>query len=326
MKKVLAWILVITMLLVCLTGCGKKEEKEEEKGALQIGYIMGGPEEWQQAQVDGAKYACEKLGYEITILNSNYEPEKEITNAEDLISKGVDAIIMFTVNAESGQKVAKMCNDAKIPLFLLDGMVAEGEGKAVTMMSYSYYDIGYAVGKYVSENHPGEKMVYITGLPGAGIVEAYSEGLNKGLEDGNTGVELIAQQAADWDRAKTMDVMESLIVSGNEFTVAFINNEDMATGGIQVLEENNMLENVAVIATGGSAAGIDLIKAGKLAMTCAASPTYEGMYMVKMIQDYFAGKTLEEQIAVPTTPITLDSVDKAITWVPDDNMYNAIFN
>lgn len=292
---------------------------------LTIGYIMGGPEEWQQAESDGAQFACDKLGYEMIVLNSDYTPEKEITNAEDLISKGVDAIVMFTVNAESGQKVAKMCNDAQIPLFLLDGSVAEGEGKAVTIMSYSFYDIGYLVGTYVSEKYPGAKMVYITGLPGAGIVEAYKEGLSKGIADGGTGVEVVAEQAADWDRAKTISVMESLITGGTEFSVAFVNNEDMATGAIQVLEENKMLEDVSVIATGGSEAGIELIKAGKLEMTCAASPAYEGMYMIKMIIDYFAGEDIPEIISVPSTPITGDNIDTAITWTPDENMYNSIF-
>lgn len=322
MKKLLALLLVGLCVLVNISGSTALAENKP----LSIGYIMGGPEAWQQAEVDGAAFACEKLGYDITILNSNYEPEKEITNAEDLISKGVDAIIMFTVNAESGQKVAKMCNDANIPLFLLDGSVAEGEGKAVTMMSYSFYDIGYMVGSFVSEKYPGAKMVYITGLPGAGIVEDYTEGLQAGIAEGNTGVEVVAQQPADWDRAKAIAVMESLLASGKEFSVAFINNEDMATGGIQVLEENNALENVAVIATGGSESGIELIKQGKLAMTCAASPAYEGMYMVKIVRDYMNGEEVPEVIGVPTTPITIENIDTAITWVPDDNMFDSIFN
>ncbi len=120
--------------------------------------------------------------------------------------------------------------------------------------------------------------------------------------------------------------MESLIAGNTEFSVAFVNNEDMATGAIQVLEENNMLESVAVIATGGSEAGINLIKEGKLTMTCAASPAYEGVYMIKMIRDYFDGKEVPEVISVPTTPITTDNIDKAISWTPDENMYNSIFN
>ena len=326
MKKVLSIILAATMIIMCMTGCQSAEaEKKTGSSKLNIGYIMGGPEEWQQAQVDGAKYACDKQGYNLTILNSDYTPEKEISNAEDLISKGVDAIVMFTVNSESGQKVAKMCNDAKIPLFLLDGSVAEGEGKAVTMISYSYYNIGELVGTYTSENYPGSNMIYITGLPGAGIVEDYHDGLMKGLETGNTGVNVVAEQAADWDRAKTMDVLESIIASGTEFSVAFVNNEDMATGAIQVLEDNNMLDKVAVIATGGSSAGIDLVKSGKLAMTCAASPALEGVQIIKLVKDYYDGKSIEEKIAPTSTPITLADIDKAITWIPDDNMYNMVF-
>lgn len=326
MKRNVSLLLVLLVFMVCLSGCTATSPKSTAGKSLTIGYIMGGPEEWQQCQADGAKFACDKLGYEMITLNSDYTPEKEITNAEDLISKGVDAIVMFTVNAESGQKVAKMCNDAKIPLFLLDGNIGEGEGKAVTIMSYSFYDLGYMIGKFVSENYPGAKMVYITGLPGAGIVEDYSKGLHTAIKDAGKGVEVVAEQPADWDRAKTISVMESLVTGGTEFSVAFVNNEDMATGAIQVLEENNLLDKVAVIATGGSEAGINLIKEGKLTMTCAASPAYEGVYMIKIVKDYFEGKEVPQVISVPTTPITADNIDKAITWKPDDNMYNSIFN
>jgi len=326
MKKIVSITMAVVMLVLCLTGCQSTSSAAKTGSSkLNIGYIMGGPEEWQQAQVDGAKYACEKQGYDITVLNSDYTPEKEISNAEDLISKGVDAIVMFTVNSESGQKVAKMCNDANIPLFLLDGNVGEGEGKAVTMISYSYHDIGKLVGDYTSEKYPGSNMIYVTGLPGAGIVEDYHDGLMEGIKEGNTGVTVVAEQAADWDRAKAMEVLEGIIASGTEFDVAFVNNEDMATGAIQVLEENNLLDDVAVIATGGSTAGIDLVKEGKLDMTCAASPALEGVQIIKLIKDYFDGKEVPATNSAVSTPITLDNIDKAITWTPDDNMYNTIF-
>ena len=347
-RKLLIAVAVLIMLIGMLAGCaGKADEPaatpdttapaQTETPAADtsdsaasdspvIGYIMGGPEEWQQAEVDGAQFAADQLGIELVVLNSDYTPEKEISNAEDLISKGVDAIIMFTVNAESGQKVAQMCNAAGIPLFLLDGQLGEGEGTAVTIMSYSFYDLGFTVGVFASDNWPGGKMIYITGLPGAGIVEDYTDGLVAGLAKGGDVVELVDVQPGDWDRAKTISVMESIIASGREFDIAFINNEDMATGGIQVLKENNMLDQVNVVATGGSQAGLDMIASGELAMTLAASPAYEGMYMVKMVMDYFAGKDIPEEIVVPSTPITIDNLDKAFTWVPDQNMFDSIFN
>jgi len=319
MKKLGVFLLTMVFMVTMIAGCALAE------APLTVGYIMGGPEAWQQAQMDGAQFACDKVGYEMVVLNTNYTPELEITNAEDLISKGVDAIIMYTVNEESGQRVAQMCNEADIPLFVLDGMIGEGPGKAVTYMSYSFVDLGMTVGKFVSENYPGGKMVYISGLLGAGVVEGYTDGLKQALEAGGNVVELVDQQPADWDRAKAIAVMENMVASGKEFDIAFINNEDMATGGIQVLKENNLLENVRVIATGGSEDGLAMIENGELQMTVAASPAYEGVYMVKVVQDYFAGKAIEPSMVVPATPITKDNVDKAITWVPDDNMFGMIF-
>jgi len=312
MRRFLTAFLVLSMALMAVGGgIGVAEE------ARTIGYIMGGPELWQQTQMEAAQHACATVGYDFVSLNSDYTAEKELSNAEDLISKGVDAIIMFTVNSETGQQVAQMCNEADIPLFLLDGAIAEGPGKAVTTVAFDFSEIGRAVGEYISVAHPGENAIYITGLVGAGIVEAYVEGLYGALSN---GVEIVAQQAADWDRAKAMAVAEDIIASGAEFTVAFVNNEDMASGVILVLEENGLSDSVAVVATGGSDDGIRMIQEGKLAATIAASPAYESAVVVRAIVDYFAGVPVPEHIVTPVMTITADNLDDAVSFAINDNI------
>lgn len=318
MKRIVCLVLALAMLLTVASACAPvPAAKPSEK---TIGYIQGGPEQWQQSQADAAKYAAEKLGYKFIGLNSEYKPEKELSNAEDLIAKKVDAIMMFTVNGETGQKVAQMANKANIPLFLIDGMAAEGPGKAVTTVQFDFKNIGEAVGQYVSEKHPNSKMVYIQGLPGAGIVEAYTDGLTGKIKELNKGVEIVDMQPADWDRGKAMNVMQNMITSGKQFDVAFVNNEDMARGALKALTDSGMAGKVAVVSTGGSKDGLDMIKAGDIEATMAASPAYEAAVAMKAVKDHFEGKKVPEKIISPVVVITKDNVANAVSWDIDDNI------
>jgi ribose transport system substrate-binding protein len=285
-----------------------------------IGYIQGGPELWQQSQADAAKYAAEKIGMKFIGLNSEYKPEKELSNAEDLVAKKVDAIVMFTVNGETGQKVAQMCNKANIPLFLIDGMAASGPGKVVTTVQFDFKVIGEMVGEYVSNKHPNSKLVYIQGLPGAGIVEAYTDGLTGKIQQMNKGVEVVTMQPADWDRAKAMNVMQNIIASGKAFDVAFVNNEDMARGAIKVLKDAGQADKVAVVSTGGSKDGLDMIKSGEIEATMAASPAYEAAVAIKAVRDYFDGKQVPEKIISPVIVVTKENVETGVSWDISDNI------
>jgi len=92
-------------------------------------------------------------------------------------------------------------------------------------VQFDFKNIGEAVGQYVSEKHPNSKMVYIQGLPGAGIVEAYTDGLT-GRSRSSTRRGSRDMQPADWI-APSHERHAEHITSGKQFDVAFVNNEDM---------------------------------------------------------------------------------------------------
>ena len=59
--------------------------------------------------------------HELIEVNSDYKPEKELANVQDLAAKGVDAIIVITAGAAGSAASIKAANDAKIPIFFIAG-------------------------------------------------------------------------------------------------------------------------------------------------------------------------------------------------------------
>ena len=293
------------------------DEPEDTDGdqPITVGYIMGGPDLWNQSQWDAIEYTCDHYGYEFVALKSDYTSELELSNAEDLIAREVDAIIMFTVNANTGQKVAQLCNEADIPLFLLDGALADGPGTAVSLARYDFYECGKVVGTWVCENMPNAKMACVMGLPGANIIEEYQRGLFEVLTN---GVEVVEEQPADWDRAKALAVTENILTGGKEIDVIYAHNEEMAAGVIKALENAGKLDEIAVVSANGSPDGVELLNGGKMVMTVTQSPSYEGVAAVKSVHDYFAGMDVPKEILVPLKAVTIDNIDDMLTWAVDD--------
>jgi len=121
-----ARVVFILFLIVLIAGFGLKAfaggEKEKEKEKLVYGYVTPGPDYWYKKDVDGFVYAAQKAGVEVQILNSDYDPEKEISNIDTLINQGVDGMCIFTFNQNGANIAANKCSEADIPLVVTDNV------------------------------------------------------------------------------------------------------------------------------------------------------------------------------------------------------------
>jgi ribose transport system substrate-binding protein len=121
MKKSLAILIVITVLASVFAFAGGQQDTGGEK-KLTYGYVTPGPDTWYKMDVEGFKYAAEKAGVNVIVLNSDYDVEKEIANIDSLITQGVDGISVFTFNESGANIAAKKCAEAGIPLVVTDNV------------------------------------------------------------------------------------------------------------------------------------------------------------------------------------------------------------
>lgn len=351
MKKGIAIIVIVAMALVLLTACSTQPAASSApasaapassaaasvapassaaasdsaaaattkgKGGYKykLGIIQPGPEFYYQQYADDVKNAAEYAGMTVTTALSQYSSQTEIANVEDMISKGVDAIACFAVNSDTAQLDAQKCNEANIPLFLMSSTAASGEGKPTSTVGNSFYDMGKQDGDYMAKNMQGQMNVLeIQGQLGQGIAEEISRGFADGIK-GRDDIKVVFQKTANWKRDDAIKITEDEISAGLDFNAIFVHNEDMCAGVVSVLKENNMLDKVKVITQNGSDPGIEMIKAGEVAATCANPPSYVGGDVVVQILKYFDKQTIPEIYNSPTFIIDSSNVNNAdlVTW------------
>jgi len=119
MKKYLIIFLIlafVSSMIFIGTSCKKKALEETGEG-LVIGRILifAGDDFQQTAKQHFLNY-CDEIGAKGIVLDSNFDAEKEKKNMEDLISRGVDAIIVQPVTAFTATVLSDMAKAADIPI------------------------------------------------------------------------------------------------------------------------------------------------------------------------------------------------------------------
>lgn len=280
---------------------------------------------WTNYSILAFEYAARQKGVETIVLDPEGDLEKAMAAMEDLITRGVDGISVFTITPELSATMIDMANEAGIPVTIENSLPADWADGYISCVACQYDDIGYAAGKFVNEVYPGSRLFYVMGAPGMGITELYEEGLHRALEEYGT-VELVSTQPTDWGAEQAMSVTQNAIQAGLEFDVIFANNEQMATGVVNALEDAGLLGEIPIIATGGGPHGLELIEQGLLDATMSAPVSLQGLITFKNLYEYVKyGIEPQFFIPLPIIPVTQENLAEAIPWeVTDENYQRAL--
>ncbi len=292
------------------------------KEELTFGYLAYNiADVWNQYGYEAFVWAAEQDGVKVEMLDAKNDSEKQVSQAQDFINKGVDGISIFPVSPEVGATVVRMANEAGIPIaleniFLDDDTIAGID--LLGQVACEYNEIGYAAIKYAAETYPGCKLLYVHGGPGLGVYESYKIGVDKALEKFSDKVELVGLINGEWATEPSYNVTVDFINSGeSEFDVVFANNDLQATGVYNALKEYGM-EAIPIISTGGSEQGYQMVEDGQEAANITAPVNIQGQIVYDFLKKGVAGETItNKRISLPLIPIGMDNFDQWIKW--DDN-------
>ncbi len=119
MKKALATIVALATIGLLLGGCAKKDAG---KGTIGIAMPTKSSARWI-ADGGNMKAEFEKLGFKVDLQFAEDVVENQIAQLENMITKGVDVLVIAAIDGESVTKVLEKANDAKIPVIAYDRLI-----------------------------------------------------------------------------------------------------------------------------------------------------------------------------------------------------------
>lgn len=213
-----------------------------------------------------------ELGYDPIVLDSQGSSETELANVENLISKGVVAICLLSVNADSSLQTVKKANEAGIPIvgwnrFVDTQDVAKYTTQVVTDNVPGAVDAGkLAVELLKDEQDP--KVVILRGLSGIDADIDRVDGFLEGIKGTPLENAVVAIQRADFARQKGYEVMSDILQAESKIDLVYAVNDESAIGAYQAIKEAGR-EGIMVIGYDGSKEYVELIKEGKVTATIA---------------------------------------------------------
>lgn len=239
---------------------------------------------------NGAQNKAKELGVKLIVVDAQDKPSKQINDIEDLIQKKVDLIIINPTDSSAIVPAIESANKAKIPVITVD-RGASG-GTVVAHIASDNVLGGRMAADFIAQALKGKgKVVMLIGIPGTSAARDRGAGFEAQLKK-YPGIQLVAKQTANFNRAEGLKVMENLLQAYPDIDAVFAQNDEMALGAIEAIKAAKKLGKIIVVGFDAIPDALEAVKKGEMAATVAQQPGLMGELAVEKAVDYLKTKTV----------------------------------
>jgi len=286
-------------------------EKDQKKIAIVVS-TLNNPWFVFLAETSAAK--AKSLGYEARIFDSQNNTALESDHFENIIVAGFEAILFNSTDADGSLANVQKAKDAGIPVFCMDREINSLNVATSQILSDSYSG-AVALGKSFTRllNKKGN-YVELLGLVGDNNTWARSKGFHS-VVDQYPNLKMVAQQSADFDRNKAMEVMESILQANPQIEGVFCGNDAMAMGAYQALVSSGRADIVKVFGFDGAEDVIISIGENKVAATGMQFPKVMAETAAQFADEYIRGRRdFPQKVPVAVELVTFSNISDYIAY------------
>lgn len=289
MNKIFKGMLMLVVILSLTTVVfaeGQKEAAAEDDGIV-IGHTAN------NTGIDSYQTTHEKVyretvdateGVTAIMLDARGEVETQINQIETLIQRGVDVITVWPVSGKAVVPAVRRAYQEGIPVVIVNSLIDEsGYDYVVGFAGPNTYVQGENGAKAMIKTLDGEgDVVELMGLPGYLTAINRSGGFQDYLKDNAPGINLLATEPADWNRAKATEAMENLIVRfGEQIDGVYVADDNIGIGALNALKEAGMAGEVAITSACMFGEGYDAMAEGYIMGSVYQSPAEDARKAVE---------------------------------------------
>ncbi len=230
---------------------------------------------------------------------------------ENLIQQGVDAIVLSTESDASMLPYLRDAMKADIPVFMFNMSELDKDNYMyVSSLGYDQYEAGYDIGTWVKDQYGAEaqKIGVLEGYPGV-LNTMRMNGFNDAIAD-NENLQVVASQTANWTREDGTTVTESILTANPDLTILYGPYDEMVLGGLTVIKERALLDQVHVVGFGCTEDGINAIKNGEMAATIDVGEYGTGFDIIDAVYAFCVeGKEVDKVINRACTVYDASNID-----------------
>ncbi|WP_418264623.1 substrate-binding domain-containing protein [Flavobacterium faecale] len=304
---------------------GEKIESAKDLTGLKIGYCtpsLDAP--YYQALLTSIKETTEANGMEFLSADGQGDINKQIAACEDLITKGVDALLLNPKDPDALVGVTQVAKKAGIPVFIIDSSISPSADYVTTIQSNNLAN-GELAGEWVAKKFGAKKMkiALLSGNAGNPVGKTRKQGLLQGITEeqlrslGYIDLNVKTQMYTDWTYAGGMKAMEDVLVAHPDVNVVITESDVCVLGAIKAIAQAGKTNDILIVAAadGQKEAIKYIMDTNFYGCTAMNSPVQIGKNAVEAAVQYINGKRDFSKISY-TDPLLITKENAAKYYNP----------
>jgi ribose transport system substrate-binding protein len=251
---------------------------------------------WQRVKAGAEDEAKANPGVRLVVLAPEREVnvDQQVSILEDQITNRVAALAVAPTGAAEVIPVLDRARGAGIPVVIFDTDV--NWPSKVSYVGSDNRRAGRLGGEYIIKLLSGKgKVAVIRGILGVLTHEDRLAGFQEALREA-PGIENVAVQAANSERALGMSVMENLLTRYSDLRAVFATNDQMALGAVEAIAARNLTGKIAVVGVDATREAVRAVEAGRLSGDVAMHPEALGQSAVEAALKAARGEPVAKRI------------------------------
>lgn len=297
------------------------QPSEPSKSLITVGFAQCKADEsdWRKANTKSMQEALsEANGFKLILADANNDAAKQVADVQGFIDQEVDYIVIAAVNMDGWDAVLKNAKDAGIPVILVDRTINASEDLYTCWVGSDFKGEGVKATEWLETRFKDGAQANIVHLQGQ-LGSSAQVGRTQALEEAvakNSNWTLLAQQTGDWSTDIAKEIMASWIQQyGDQINAVYAENDNMADGAIQALEEAGIKvggdDGVAIISFDANRAYLQMTLEGKINCNVECNPLH-GPKVAELIKLIEGGGTPKKIEVVEESAFFYDTITQAI--------------
>lgn len=266
---------------------------------------------------NGIKSAAEAQGVVVQVEDGKNEVGTQLNQIQNFIASGVDAIIVNPVDTDATISMSSDAEAAGIPLVYVNrqpinvDMLPDNQAFVASNEIESGTYQTEAVCKLLGGT--GKLLVMMGELSNQAAIQRTKDIHDVIATEACSGLEVVEEQTAEWDRTKGNNLMTNWLSAGMQFDAVIANNDEMAIGAIQALKASGRpMDSVVVAGIDATPDALAAMEAGDLDVTVFQSAAGQGSGSLDAAVKLAKGEQVEQKVWVPFELVTPENLDEYI--------------
>jgi ribose transport system substrate-binding protein len=309
------------MLAALLAACGQSGTETgsatDQPDKPTVALIMKSlANEFFVTMADGARahHAKNADAYELIVNGIRNETDlaQQVALIDQMIASGVEAIVVAPADSKAVvPAIARAVNAGIVVVNIdnrLDADVLADYELAIPFVGPDNFTGAEAVGRYLAENlEPGTAVGILEGVPTAFNSQQRTAGFRKAMDD--AGMNVIAQQSAQWDQTTAITVASGMLVQHPELSAILAANDNMALGAVAAITQSGRAGEITVVGFDNISAIRQLIEDGRVLATADQHADLLAVYGIDYALQALNTDIALEDKATPVDLVTIENLD-----------------